>query len=230
MFHFCGSPESPFWHLLAHWRFLLPEVHRESLGSDPAESFGFLDKAVTPTAALFVVDPEVIATGNSLLVPVYGNWDLISFFGQVIWSPWYRVLATVEGRGLPGQTHLNKGTSYNFNPQTDKFVALPDSTLKGQCVDISTPNGFASGVPVGDVGPLNGGGTFSNIEKYNDPYWSSGGIAGGGPRPPETSSGVDLRGRTHFATGAGIDISYALQQQLGLTGNTHVSWRFAACN
>jgi RHS repeat-associated protein len=187
--------------------------------------------AFTPTAALVVPDPEFIATGNSLLVPVYGNWDLISAFGQVIWSPWYRVLGTLEGQGKEGEIHLNNSTSYGFNPQTDVFVALPDNTLKRQCVDISANGHYASGVPVGDVGPINGGGTNSNIEKFNDPYWSPGGSRGGGFQQPLTSEGVHFRpSRTQFARGTGIDISFPLQQQLGLKGNTTVNWRFASCH
>jgi hypothetical protein len=205
-----------------------------------ADPFGALETAFTPTLIEFafpvnaegglVFGPDSPNFGGTL-IPIYGNWDLASTFGggQLIWSPWYNVLGTLEGTGAKGQTHLNSRTSYGFNPQTDVFVALPDNTMNGQCVDIHTPNASAYGVPIGDVGPINGGGpTLANITAWNDPYWSPGG-ASAGFQPPLTASGFSYRGRTTFARGAGIDISYALQQQLGLTGNTQVSWRFAAC-
>ncbi len=166
------------------------------------------------------------------MTPYYGNWDAIFAllgFGEITWSPLYTVRASMEGRGRPGQTALNSTTSYGFDPQTDFFVALPDSTLNGQCVNLFTDNGAAIGVPVGDVGPINGGGTYSDPNAFNDPYWSPG---PGGFQDPESSTGTDLRGRSYgpAETGVGIDISYALQQQLGLRGNTTVSWNFTSCS
>jgi RHS repeat-associated protein len=186
-----------------------------------------------PTAEGFTIptDPEGNPQGYVVVFPIYGNWDLASLLGQVVLSPWYTVTGSLEGRGRKGQTQLNSTTSYGLNPSTDIFVALPDTTLMGDCVDVQTPSGYASGVPVGDVGPWNGGGTRSNPTAFNDPYWSPGTPGSSGFQPPETSTGVDLRGRqvAQYSIGAGIDISYGLQQQLGLTGNSTVSWRFAPC-
>ncbi len=121
------------------------------------------------------------------------------------------------------------------NPQDDFFVALPDEEFKfgpPQCVDIRVPStGASARVVVGDVGPWNGGHTYSGAS-LNDPYWSAGGVfTDGGFHPPQTSSGTDLRHRPLNANenGVGIDISYQLQLALGLKGNTQVAWRFAAC-
>jgi RHS repeat-associated protein len=206
-----------------------------------ANPFESLLKAFSPTAILVHIDPEFpYSEDHSWIAPVYGNWDLATLGGalsQVIWSPWYSVKGTLEGRGQKGEIGLNPTTSYGFDPQSDLFVALPDNTMKGQCINLVTPGGKAAfGVPVGDVGPINGGGpTMSRITAWNDPYWSPGGILtpqgyeGGGFHQPLTASGFSYRGRTQFARGAGIDISYALQQKLGLTGNTQVSWQFATC-
>ena len=193
------------------------------------DEFGWAD----PTAEGFTIptDAEGNPQGYVVVFPIYGNWDLASLLGQVVLSPWYTVTGSLEGRGRKGQTQLNSTTSYGLNPSTDIFVALPDTTLMGDCVDVQTSSGYASGVPVGDVGPWNGGGTRSNPTAFNDPYWSPGTPGSSGFQPPETSTGVDLRGRqvAQYSIGAGIDISYGLQQQLGLTGNTTVNWRFAPC-
>jgi len=197
-------------------------------------SLSVLTAAFTPTAVGFSIptNSDGMPLGYVNLFPLYGNWDMVSLLGQVVWSPWYSVRGTLEGRGHPGETKLNPTTSYGLNPSNDVFVALPDNNLMGQCVDVQAPGGSASGVPVGDVGPWNGGGTRSNLGKFNNPYWSPGTPGSVGFQPPQTSTGTDLRGRTlpYWEIGAGIDISYALQQQLGLKGNTTVSWRFAPCS
>ena len=57
----------------------------------------------------------------------------------------------------------------------------------------------------------------------NDPYWVNN-------SKPETSSGIDLRGRNirviaPFDVGVGIDISAAVAADAGISGNTVVSWR-----
>ena len=203
------------------------------------DEFDLLELAGTPTAWALAI--PVNAEGgwdwnedpNGFLFPVYGNWDMVSLMGTAIWSPWYNVLATLEGRGRRGETPLHPTTSYGFNPQSDQFVALPDSTLEGDCVRVFNPQSSTSAVvPVGDVGPYNGGGTTSNMWQFNDPYWSPGGsLSNAGPQPPETATGVDLRGRTvgRYAVGTGIDLSYALAQSFGITGNAELMWRFEAC-
>jgi hypothetical protein len=75
---------------------------------------------------------------------------------------------------------------------------------------------------------------MNNLTAWDNPYWSPGpgGIGGGsGFQQPQTSTGTDLRGRTvsRSVVGAGIDISVAVQNELGLKGNSQVSWRFEAC-
>ena len=63
--------------------------------------FDLLQMTITPTALLLVPDPEFVVTGNSLLIPVYGNWDLFSYIGQVIWSPPNVLLAGNPWRFTP---------------------------------------------------------------------------------------------------------------------------------
>lgn len=60
---------------------------------------------------------------------------------------------------------------------------------------------------VGDVGP------WGN----SDPYWQDG-------SRPDAEDGVDPRGRR--TNRAGIDISYALAQELGCTGLMQIDWRW----
>lgn len=101
------------------------------------------------------------------------------------------------------------------------FVALPSDKLKGRFIEIEA-NGKCLILPVGDVGPWNGGFTSSG-RSLNDPYWRDN-------LAPETGSGTDLRGRpvtdrSPEGAGPGIDISAAAAQALGLTGNTWIPWR-----
>jgi hypothetical protein len=58
-----------------------------------------------------------------------------------------------------------------------------------------------------DVGPWN----------TDDPYWITG-------ARPQAESGTDLTGRT--TNGAGIDLSPALSQAIGIDGMGKVHWKF----
>jgi len=103
------------------------------------------------------------------------RWPTYCWFS----NPRYRVKGSLEGRGGQGETQLNNTTSMGVNPQDDFFVALPDEEFKfgpPQCVDIRVPStGASARVVVGDVGPWNGGHTYSGAS-LNDPYWSAGGV------------------------------------------------------
>lgn len=127
------------------------------------------------------------------------------------------IKATREGTTAEG---LRPKTAYGFLTDTDKFVALPCTGLKGKWVEIVLPDGTRAVVPVGDVGPWNGGGTRKEPTKFDDPYWKTN-------SRPQAESGTDKRGRK--TNKAGIDISQKLWEQMGLdpkAGSTRVKWRF----
>lgn len=109
-------------------------------------------------------------------------------------------------------------SSFGFSISSDVFAALPASNLKGKWVQlrILKPKGPKAVVPVGHVGPWNGGG-WNN--KYDDPYWIK-------KRRPQAESGKDLKGRK--TDGAGISLSPKLWRLLGLgrKRKTVLSWHF----
>lgn len=131
---------------------------------------------------------------------------------------WFeRIKATREGTTAE---KLNPKTAYGFDTDEDKFVALPCTKAKGRWIEIVLPDGTTAVVPVGDIGPWNGGGTKAEPRKYDDCYWETG-------SRPQSESGTDKRGRK--TNGAGIDLSQHLWVQLGLPekgGETTVKWRF----
>lgn len=60
-------------------------------------------------------------------------------------------------------------SSYRYSVSDDFFVGLPSSGLKGIWVQlIAEPDGPAAVVPIGHIGPWNGG---SWNGKYDDRYW-----------------------------------------------------------
>lgn len=161
------------------------------LGFDWNE-FDFMFQAATPTAVAAWFKPfentEDPNFGALELAPIYGNADLLDALGLIIWSPQYRVLATLGGRpGQYGRFHVYTQTAYGLDTAKGAFVALPAHNLKHDCVQIAAPSGATAVVPVGDIGPWNGRGTRANPLGYDDPYWFTGGV-------PETTSGIDLRG------------------------------------
>ncbi|MCX6645013.1 MAG: hypothetical protein NTY09_01440, partial [bacterium] len=64
---------------------------------------------------------------------------------------------------------------------------------------------------VGDVGPWN----------QDDPYWED-------YSRPDAEDGIDSHGRT--TNRAGIDLSYALAQALGISGMGGIDWRWKTVN
>lgn len=110
-------------------------------------------------------------------------------------------------------------SSYGFSVSEDLFVGLPATGMNGKWVQLTVePEGPAAVVPVGHVGPWNGGG-WSN--KYDDKYWK-------GRRRPQAESGIDLKGRRTNRTG--MLISSALWKKLGLGKKTKtmVRWQLVA--
>lgn len=113
---------------------------------------------------------------------------------------WQRVFATREG-------DVGKLTARGavIRPG-DLFVALPDPSALGRDVEIRYLNRSIV-VPVLDVGPWN----------IDDPYWREDG------RPASEA------GRGYYrrpSNPAGIDLSDATFEALGLPDNDHVEWRF----
>jgi N-acetylmuramoyl-L-alanine amidase len=92
---------------------------------------------------------------------------------------------------------------------TDLYVALPDR-FEGQRPTVRVYNTSTSKsceATIEDVGPWN----------IDDPYWITG-------QRPQAESGTDMTGRT--TNGAGIDLSPALAQALGIDGMGKVNWKF----
>lgn len=115
-----------------------------------------------------------------------------------------------------GTTHegLAVRTAYGYMTDYDIFAALPADDLKGKWIEIETQTGVRAIIPVGDIGPWNGGGV------YNDKYWET-------ADRPQSESGIDKRGRK--TNSAGIDLSQRLWELLGIKGgSTVVKWRFVA--
>jgi N-acetylmuramoyl-L-alanine amidase len=92
---------------------------------------------------------------------------------------------------------------------TDFYIALPDR-FEGQRPTVrvyNDDNDRHETASVEDVGPWN----------TDDPYWITG-------ARPQAESGTDMTGRE--TNGAGIDLSPALAQALGIAGLGKVHWKF----
>lgn len=92
---------------------------------------------------------------------------------------------------------------------TDLYVALPDR-FEGERRNVVVHNrvtGKSVSAAIEDVGPWN----------IDDPYWDKG-------TRPQAETGTDMSGRT--TNGAGIDLSPALADALGIDGIGEVDWDF----
>jgi hypothetical protein len=92
---------------------------------------------------------------------------------------------------------------------TDFYVALPDR-FEGERPLVRVYNsatGESVLAEIWDVGPWN----------TDDPYWETG-------ERPQAESGTDMDGRK--TNGAGIDLSPALADALGIDGKGEVDWDF----
>lgn len=116
-----------------------------------------------------------------------------------------RVKATREG--LVGQ---KTSTGYLIDTIVP-FVALPSAAALRQWVVVTNPlNGRSIKALVLDVGPWN----------VNDNAY----VFGGARPAAERNLDVSHTGKTN---GAGIDLSEAVWQALGMTDNGDVEWQFA---
>jgi N-acetylmuramoyl-L-alanine amidase len=91
----------------------------------------------------------------------------------------------------------------------DFYIALPDrfEGIRPKVLVLNRASGATEVAAIEDVGPWN----------IDDPYWITG-------ERPQAESGTDMTGRT--TNGAGIDLSPALAQALGIDGMGQVDWQF----
>jgi N-acetylmuramoyl-L-alanine amidase len=119
------------------------------------------------------------------------------------------ITATVFG----GESDYNT-SAYDPNKvlnDTDLYVALPDR-IEGERPQVRVYNwvtGVSAIASIEDVGPWN----------TDDPYWTTG-------ERPQAESGTDMDGNE--TNGAGIDLSPALANALGIDGMGTVDWEFEA--
>jgi len=127
----------------------------------------------------------------------------------------YRIQEDILASQIPKR--LGK-SAYGYRLDSGVFVGLPASNMKGKWVEFTIlPAGRPSGVvPVGHIGPWNGGG-WNN--KFDDPYWRK-------RRRPQAESGRNLRNLS--TDKSGIQFSYNLWKLLGLKSKKGVSvdWHF----
>jgi N-acetylmuramoyl-L-alanine amidase len=150
----------------------------------------------------------------NLKIAMYGD-VMVSINGQdfhntsSIPSNQSDITATVFG----GESDYNT-SAYDPNKvlnDTDFYVALPDR-IEGERPQVRVYNwvtGTSAIASIEDVGPWN----------TDDPYWSTG-------ERPQAESGTDMSGRE--TNGAGIDLSPALANALGIDGMGTVDWEFEA--
>lgn len=127
----------------------------------------------------------------------------------------YQIQPQILASKLPKKSSKS---AYGLSFNDDIFVALPASNLTGKWVQlrIQKPNGPKAIVPIGHIGPWNGGG-WNN--KFDDPYWRK-------TQRPQAESGRDLRRRK--TDGTGIQLSHRLWSLLGLGRRRKItlSWHF----
>ena len=108
-------------------------------------------------------------------------------------------------------------SAYGYRLDTGIFAGIPASNMKGKWIQFTVFPGPPNGVvPIGDIGPWNGGG-WNN--KFDDPYWRK-------RLRPQAESGLDLRKRKTDKTG--IEFSHSLWNLLGLKQKKKVlvNWHF----
>lgn len=119
-----------------------------------------------------------------------------------------KILATVFGGAADRNVSAYTGKLLN---DTDLYLSLP-ARIHGprRRVKVTNHNDRSKSAvaSIEDVGPWN----------INDAYWRKG-------ERPQAETGFDLRGRK--TNNAGIDLSPALAEALGIDGMGYVDWEFA---
>ncbi|NIP61515.1 MAG: hypothetical protein GWN01_05275 [Nitrosopumilaceae archaeon] len=110
-----------------------------------------------------------------------------------------------------------KQSSYGYSMVDDLFVGLPSSNLKGKWIQLVVEtDGPSAIVPVGHIGPWNGGG---RNHKYDDRYWQK-------ECRPQAESGMDLQGNKTNKAGILISSELWKKLELGRKRLAKVRWQF----
>lgn len=129
----------------------------------------------------------------------------------------YHIQSNILASKIPKK--LEK-SAYGYNMSEGLFVGLPASNMKGKWIQLTIlpSNKPDAVIPVGHVGPWNGGG-WNN--KFDDPYWRK-------KHRPQAESGIDLQGKK--TDKSGIQLSHQLWNLLELKGKkrVYVDWHFVA--
>lgn len=126
----------------------------------------------------------------------------------------YHVHAHIIASKIPKKLSQS---AYGYSMTESVFVGLPAANMKGKWIQLTIPPLPPSAVvPIGHVGPWNGGG-WDN--KLDDPYWRK-------KHTPQAECGKDLKNRT--TDKSGIQLSDKLWKLLGLgkKKNIFVNWHF----
>ena len=128
----------------------------------------------------------------------------------------YNIQTCIKASKIPKR--LEK-SAYGYTLSDGVFAGLPASGMKGKWIqiDVHPPSHPNAVVPIGDIGPWNGGGWH----KYDDPYWRK-------SQRPQAETGKDLRRRE--TDKCGIELSHKLWQllELGAKKRVVVDWHFVA--
>lgn len=129
----------------------------------------------------------------------------------------YHIQSNILASKIPKK--LEK-SAYGYNMAEGVFVGLPASNMKGKWIQLTIlpSNKPDAVVPVGHIGPWNGGG-WNN--KLDDPYWRK-------KQRPQAELGKDLQGKQ--TDKSGIQLSHKLWRLLGLEKQkrVYVDWHFVA--
>lgn len=126
----------------------------------------------------------------------------------------YHIQSNIIATKIPKK--LEK-SAYGYNMSDGVFVALPASNMKGKWIQLTVlPSPPDAVVPIGHVGPWNGGG-WNN--KYDDPYWRK-------KHRPQAESGRDMQGNKTDRSGIQFSDKLWNLLNLGKKQRVYVNWYF----
>lgn len=127
----------------------------------------------------------------------------------------YHIQANILASKIPKKI---RQSAYGYSLSDGIFVGLPASNMKGKWVQLTIHPSErpCAVVPVGHIGPWNGGGWD---HKFDDPYWRH-------KKRPQAETGRDLRKK--ITDKSGIQISHRMWELLNLSGKKRirVNWHF----